>query len=284
MASLRSQGMVLTLYGDYIRQRGGEIWVGNLIKLLGNFGLSELAIRSALSRMCRKGLLSSRHEGRRSFFSLTPQGDELLVKGTQRIFQRPQRDWDGSWHIVVYSIPEERREVRDHFRQELSWMGFGALTNACWICPWDHSQEVQDLARALEMCQHVEIFAAQHMGFATSRELVTRCWDLERIHRRYVDFLEKYGPQFQDDASQWKAGYPLTPAQCFVKRFMLIHEYRRIPYFDPDLPREFLPSVWLRNQSAQVFTEYHNLLAPRANQYFDSIFKKTSEEKKAVAV
>ncbi|MDH4137857.1 MAG: phenylacetic acid degradation operon negative regulatory protein PaaX, partial [Anaerolineae bacterium] len=31
---LRSQDLVFTLYGDYIRHRGGEAWTGSLIELL----------------------------------------------------------------------------------------------------------------------------------------------------------------------------------------------------------------------------------------------------------
>jgi phenylacetic acid degradation operon negative regulatory protein len=55
-----SQDMVFTLYGDYLRHRGGKAWTGSLIELLGLFGLSEQAVRSTLSRMSRKGWLESR--------------------------------------------------------------------------------------------------------------------------------------------------------------------------------------------------------------------------------
>ena len=53
----RPRAAMLTLYGDYVLPRGGEIGIGSLVRLLGNFGLSEQAIRSAVSRMCRSGLL-----------------------------------------------------------------------------------------------------------------------------------------------------------------------------------------------------------------------------------
>ncbi len=274
--------MVLTLYGDYIRHRGGEIWVGSLIELLKNFGLSEQAIRSALSRMCRKDLLAARHVGRMSFFSLTPKGHEMLEEGAHRIFERQDREWQGTWHVVVYSIPEEQREIRDRFRQELSWLGFGSLTNACWLSPWKHAEEVRTVARSLGVNQHVEVFEAQHLGFASAEELVARCWDLGRIHQAYDEFLKRYSAQLEEDSRSFKNGQPLEPAQCFVNRFMLIHEYRRIPFFDPDLPREILPRGWLRSQAARVFLEYHSLLAPRANQYFDSLLMTAPEEKRPV--
>ena len=61
----------LTLYGDYVRHKGGEIGIGSLITLLENFGLTEQSIRSAVSRMCRMGLLKARRDGPKSYYSLT---------------------------------------------------------------------------------------------------------------------------------------------------------------------------------------------------------------------
>lgn len=106
---------MLTLYGDYVRHRGGEIGVGSLIKLLSNFGLSDQAIRSAVSRMCRDGLLKVRRNGSKSYYSLTNEGLSLMQKGEQRIFERGQSRWDGYWSTVVYFIPEGKREARDRF-------------------------------------------------------------------------------------------------------------------------------------------------------------------------
>ena len=127
---LGPRSAMLTLYGDYVRHKGGEIGIGSLIKLLGNFGLSQQSIRSAVSRMCRAGLLKVRRDGLKSYYSLTKDGFSLLNKGAQRIFERKKSSWNGIWSIVVYFIPEEKRQTRDQLRQELSWMGYGPLSTA----------------------------------------------------------------------------------------------------------------------------------------------------------
>src|SRR5688572_3660712 len=62
-AVARPQSMMFTLFGDYIMHRGGEVWVGTLIKIAAEFGLSQQAVRSALSRMSQKGWLKVRHVG-----------------------------------------------------------------------------------------------------------------------------------------------------------------------------------------------------------------------------
>ena len=70
------QEMVFTLYGDYIRHRGGEAWTGSPIEFLSLFGVLGQAVRSTLSRISRKGWLESRKVSRFSF-SLTPKCLEL---------------------------------------------------------------------------------------------------------------------------------------------------------------------------------------------------------------
>lgn len=278
--ALRPQSTILTLYGDYIRHRGGEIGIGSLIQLLTNYGLSEQAIRSAVSRMCRMGLLKARRAGKKSFYSLTEKGSSLLTKGAQRIFERKNNHWEGRWYIVTYSIPEKKREIRNRLRQELSWMGYGPLSEATWISPYDLTKEVEELVEGLQIKEYVEIFQAIHQGFTDPRRLVTRCWDLDRIHEKYVAFTAKYQPRLEEHLRRLNDGKVIEDSECFVERFMLIHEYRRFPFFDPDLPRELLPDDWLRPKAAALFREYHNLLAEKANRYFDSVFKDYQRIKK----
>jgi phenylacetic acid degradation operon negative regulatory protein len=267
------QQVVLTLYGDYILHLGGEIGIDTLIKLLANFDLSQQAVRSAISRMSRKGLIKMRRVGRRSYYSLTSKGRTLLTEGATRIFKRKTNKWEGSWSIVTYSIPEKTRETRDIFRRELGWLGYGALSDATWVSPYDMTREVSELAERLNIENCVQIFSARQVGSANPKDIMNWCWDLDKIHEKYSDFVDKYQRKLKDHRKRLQAGEVIEPGECFVERFHLIHEYRRLPFYDPDLPLELLPRNWLRPQAASIFGEYHDLLANKANEYFDSAFQ-----------
>jgi phenylacetic acid degradation operon negative regulatory protein len=262
---------MLTLYGDYVLHRGEEIGIGSLVRLLSNFGLSEQAIRSAVSRMCRSGLLKARRTGSKSYYSLTDDGYSLLTEGAQRIFQRKNSDWNGNWNIVTYSIPERLRPARDRLRLELGWLGYGALGEATWISPYDLSKDVKNLLHRLKIEEYVHIFNAAHQGGSDPKKIVSRCWSLNKIHRKYADFLAEYQPKLAEHTKRLQAGETIAPSECFVARFNLIHEYRKLPFFDPDLPSELLPGNWLRPQAAALFEEYHGSLTEKANEYFDSV-------------
>ena len=270
---LDSQGMIFTLYGDYIRYRGGEIWTGSLIKLLRHLGMSEQAVRSALSRMWKKGWLKRRRVGRKSYYSLTRKSQQLLADGAQRIFEPKNGEWSRSWYVVTYNIPEEKRHQRNKLRRQLTWMGCGAFNTALWISPWDITSSVLEASRHLGIDEHVQVFRAEHLGFADVKELVARCWDLDRINGQYSAFIEEYQPMLTRDRERLSDWTSVDPAMCFTRRFMLLHEYREFPFVDPHLPPELLPSDWLSGQATDLFKEYYALLTAKANQFVDSVFE-----------
>jgi len=272
-----SQDMIFTLYGDYIRHRGGEAWTGTLIELLGLFGLTGQAVRSTLSRMSQKGWLESRKVGRQSFYSQTPKLLKLLEEGATRIFQPRCDPWDGRWHLLIYSIPESKRHLRGRLRQRLLWLGLGVLNQATWISPRDVRAEVEQVLDALHARPYVEFFTAEHRGFSSDKEIVARCWDLKRLNDYYAAFIARYDPPFQEFQARLMAGDILEPQECFVQRFMLIHEYRSSPYVDPNLPLELLPDDWLGERATQLFQQVHNLLVEKAEAFVDSVFARAPQ-------
>jgi phenylacetic acid degradation operon negative regulatory protein len=272
-----TQEMVFTLYGDYIRHRGGEAWTGSLIEFLGLFGVSGQAVRSTLSRMSRKGWLQSRKVSRYSFYSQTPKCVELLEEGARRIFQPRHDPWDGRWYLLTYSIPESKRHLRRRLRKRLLWLGFGALHYATWISPRDLRADVEQIAHTLQARPYMEYFVAEHRGFASDEEIVERCWDLERLNDYYADFISRYDPPLREYQARLMAGDGLEPRECFAQRFMLIHEYRSSPYVDPNLPPELLPDDWLGEKATQLFQQYHDMLSEKAGAFVDSVFTKAPQ-------
>jgi phenylacetic acid degradation operon negative regulatory protein len=277
-----SQDMVFTLYGDYIRHRGGEAWTGSLIELMGLFGLSEQAVRSTLSRMSRKGWLKSSRVGRHSFYSQTPKFLELLEEGAQRIFHPRHDPWDGQWYLLTYSIPETKRSLRRSLRNRLLWLGFGALHQATWISPRDLGREVEKVVDSLNIHPYVEFFVAKHHGFSSDQEIVAHCWNLKQLNDYYADFMIRYRPSFEEHQARLMAGSDLAPSECFGQRFMLVHEYRSSPYVDPNLPLELLPDDWLGHRATQLFQQYHDLLSEKAEAYVDAVLAQAPPKETAV--
>lgn len=266
----RPQDLVFTLYGDFLRHRGGPVHVGSLIRLLEPLGLSATNVRTVLSRMVAKGWLEAEREGRRSYYGLTPRGQGLLEEGARRIYDPPRQDhWDGEWTLVAYSIPEERRALRDRFRLRLSWLGFGSLGNGLWVTPHDVRPALSAVTAELGVAEYVEVFRGAHVGGSDPRRLVSRLWGLAALNEAYDAFVQRHldacvGLEREGPGS-------ITPLDAYETRFRLVHEYRRFPLLDPFLPRPLQPSDWAGECALALFRRYHDLLEPPADAFVESV-------------
>ncbi|MFQ5399977.1 MAG: PaaX family transcriptional regulator C-terminal domain-containing protein [Anaerolineae bacterium] len=268
---VRTQFLIFTLFGDYVLQRGGKIWTSSLLHLLELLGVSERAMRSALSRMKRRGWIASQKYGRRSQYYLTPRGQALLERGQERIFEPTFTDWDGQWHVVVYSLPERKRRRRHALRKELLWLGFGRLAPGTWFSPHDRRDELNEFFVELGVEGYVDMFSGIYQGPASAHDLVHRCWDLEGIAAQYHQFYNRFRSEYQE-CQTWQIDGKMPDLEaCFVRRFWLTHEYQSFPFKDPNLPTSLLPPDWIGLVARDLFDNYHRLLGTYANQYVDAV-------------
>ncbi len=269
--AVRTQFLIFTLFGEYLLPRGGSIWTSDLLTLMELLGVTEQAARSTLSRMTRKGWINPRKEGRRSQYSLTARGRDLLQRGGRRIFEPIITDWDGQWHIVVYSLPEKKRHKRHTLRAQLRWLGFGPLAPGTWISPHNPAAELESIFEELEVGSYVQQFEGAFVGPGINEQLVYRCWDLEGLEVQYRQFIDRFLPQYLACREQFRDAQPLDPADCFVSLFWLTHEFQAFPRKDPNLPLPLLPPDWIGVTARKLFEEYRGLLASRANQFVDDV-------------
>lgn len=270
---IRPQSLIFTLYGDYVHSPSNHLSIRSLIRLLALFGISESAVRTTVSRMARRGWLALERTGNTSAYVLTPNSRGLIQEGTGRIFNTPTTPppWNHCWHLVTYAIPEERRAARDQFRRELGWLGYGMLTNTVWVSPRNQRVRVETLAARLDIEPFVQAFSAESEGFTPCAELAARCWNLGDLNAAYAAFIASHAPALEQYRTELDAGREPDDSQCFARRLLLIHEYRKFPYRDPYLPLELLPQAWQGWQAATLFQEYHDLLAVGANRFFEAV-------------
>jgi len=269
----RTQFIVFILFGDVIGPRGGWVWTTSLLKMLKVLGVSERAARSALSRMYRKGFLKPERDGRHSLYTLTARGRRITDEGGDRIFEPRRRDWDGQWHMVVYSLPERQRGLRSALRKRLAWLGYGPLAPGTWISPHDRRVEVERLLEDLDAQGYVQMFSGLRLAGGDDREIVGRCWDLEGLNQQYARFVHRWEPKYEKCAAALVRGDGPSPAECFGQRFWITHEYSPFPRLDPNLPQVLLPDDWSGDQAAELFQAYRGLLNARTTEFIDSSFQ-----------
>lgn len=268
----QTRALIFTLYGDYIRHYGNAIWIGSLIRLLEAFGHNEQAVRAAVSRMGKQGWIRSTKKGNKSYYSLTERGRARMEEASKRIYKSASPDWDGKWRMLVYTIPEEKRHLRDELRKELAWSGFGLLSNSCWITPNPLEEEINRLITTYDIHSYVSFFQADYAGMSDQKQMVDKCWNLTAITNQYQKFIDVYHEKYLADKSKLKNGL-MTDSEAFVQSASLVHQYRKFLFIDPNLPAELLPAEWIGDVAGALFTDYYQLLTKPATRFFESVFE-----------
>ncbi len=97
---MNARSLVFDLFGDYLRYRGGEVRLRDLVMLLGAFDVPEATARVTAARLRKEGWLEARRDGRETVYVLTERAWKLLDEGRGRIFARAPGPWDGRWTMV----------------------------------------------------------------------------------------------------------------------------------------------------------------------------------------
>ena len=123
-------------------------------------------------------------------------------------------------------------------------------------------------AFAGEPAVQLDVFQSRSTGTAADRDIAARSWDLEGLDRAYGELLETYRPRL----AAYRSG-ELQGARALVERMTLVHDYRRFPFRDPDLPPELLPEGWCGRLAHEVFLEAHGLLRAPAEACVDALVR-----------
>ena len=256
-----ARSILLTVLGEYVLPIADGVWQETLIKALEALGYKTMAARQALARSVAGGWLSTVRHGRRARVHLTDDTAEMLRAGAERIYSFGEAwEWNGRWLLVVLRVPEQRRDVRHQLRTQLAWAGFGSLGGGLWISPHvDRESEVARLSRELSDAQLLS-FHGESGLLGEPEKVLAEAWDLDAVAAAYRAFIERFGRL-----------RPGSPEAVFRAQTMLVHEWRKFPFLDPDLPASMLPAAWPRERAVELFRERHDRWNAMAQEYFRAL-------------
>ena len=261
MGAPAARSVLLTVLGEYMLPQRDGVWQETLINALVALDYKPQAARQALARSITAGWLRTERHGRRSRVRLGDDTAAMLRAGAERIygFGEPW-PWDEHWLLVVLRVPEQRREVRHQVRTRLAWAGFGSLGGGLWISPHvEREEELRDLAGDDSLAELLS-FRAQLGTLGEPEKVIAEAWDLDAVAGAYREFIDAFA-----------RSRPKAPEAVFRAQTLLVHEWRKFPFLDPDLPEEMLPANWPRRRAHDVFEERHASWHETAQGHFRSL-------------
>lgn len=266
-ATLRSGSLITTVFGDAIAPRGGTVWLGSLINLMADFGISERLVRTSVFRLVKDGWLQSAQIGRRSYYSLTDSGRERFEQATHRIYGTPASHWDGEWCLLLLSMLDT--ENKEFVRKECGWLGFGPMSANVLAHPSPDLAELDVTIRRLGVADDIIVMSGRTIKSETAmRELARSCWNLDEIDARYERFVQRFRPLLKALSGTAKKTQ-LSEKSAFLVRTLLIQEYRKVLLRDPQLPAELLPANWHGATAYQLCRNLYRIIYAKADSYLD---------------
>lgn len=122
--------------------------------------LKKFYLSKALKRLRENGLIDFINDDELAF-RLTNSGKEralwLKVKyGTEK--------WDGKWRVVVWDIPEKRRQARDLLRFKLKQLGFTQWQKSIWASKADCTEILRDFIKEVGIEDWVMVIESDNIG------------------------------------------------------------------------------------------------------------------------
>jgi phenylacetic acid degradation operon negative regulatory protein len=233
---------------------------------------TERAVRNALARLVARGFLVSSRVGRTTWFEISTAAklrherriSHLLTFGSAPV------GWDGTWTIVLFSVPEDERALRNVMRRQLSSMGFSLLYDGAWVCPSDQAQEARESLATLGVSAATVIRTDDATGVTPSGELALAL-RLDERRSGYERFLEDYQPV----ALQLTEGI-VPELQAVTLRTELLEAWRFLADRDRLVPDILLPADWPRAAARDLFCRIYDGLAIAAQAQVQAAFERAA--------
>ncbi|OZB80161.1 PaaX family transcriptional regulator C-terminal domain-containing protein [Microbacterium sp. 13-71-7] len=261
-STARLQHLIITVFGRYVRAHGGVIQVSDLIRMLAALGADAPGVRSAVSRLKRRGVLVSVRSGGAAAYRLADSLEGVFSAGDRRIFEERRAQASDPWLLASFSVPERERPLRHQLRKLLQRLGFGQVSGGLWIAPGLIADETRTALRRAELDRYVELFLGERVSRDDPAEAVGRWWDLPALEPLYRGFVDGFAPMMTRE---------LSDREAFAAHVGAITQWRRLTYLDPGIPLSYLPDGWVGVEAERLFSDLHHRLEPAAERFVSTV-------------
>ncbi len=255
-----AKALLLTVFGEFVMPSGGSAWTSSLVAAADALGIGEKNARQAIARIADDELIESSRHGRHVRWTLTTAGRQLLESGAKRIYEFGTNSvaWDGEWLLAHCPVPESQRALRQRLRTRLAFDGFGELSPSLAISPHvAREPELRATLADLGLLADSVVLRSRTVSTTDDTDVVARAWALDDLEAAYVEFCRAHQER-----------RPSGDEASFRAVVELVHEWRKFPSTDPELPTELLPDRWAGTTAAGVFHDRRAAWSSSAREWF----------------
>jgi len=119
-------------------------------------------LRRNIKNLKRKGFVDFSEEDGETVVKITGKGKtEVLKFDINKIEIKRPDYWDRKWRIIIFDIPEDKKEAREILRKKLKELEFYQFQESVFIFPFPCEKEIKFLREIFEVPDEVKIILAQ---------------------------------------------------------------------------------------------------------------------------
>ena len=103
--------------------------------------------KTSLGRLVARGLITFEEKDGKRYARITEAGGRMLEMEKAKEAVTKKKRWDRRWRVVIFDIPERRKNVRARIRYFMREYGFVRLQDSVWVYPHD-CEDLIALAKA----------------------------------------------------------------------------------------------------------------------------------------
>jgi phenylacetic acid degradation operon negative regulatory protein len=225
-----------TLLCELVLPTGRPVPTSALIAVLTGAGLDPRTVRQTLARAASAGRISHRRHGRRAWWTLTCEGERDAEHHARELEDRLRAapPWDGSWFVLLITVPESQRVSRVQLYRELHDAGLASPSTGVWISPRpEAANHARRSVEAFGLSEHAISFTGPSaiVGLDDAR-LAAKAWNLDEARAAYTTFMSRW-----DDTDASPRLREAAPSTLVAMTTEWLHVARRAPR----LPAAVLP-------------------------------------------
>lgn len=265
--------LLLFIYNYYLSQYSKDtLKLSSLLEIMKAFGKSETAIRMALSRTVKGGILINSSVGTEVHYRLDSVGKEAIDtwnEGIQQFWKRYKlrnNPWNEKWYLVNLEFGDEHKKNRMDILERLQQTGLGVLNTNTWITPYYQPDEIQKIISRFNMSTGVLEMHGEINIHNTIDSFVENAFQLEKLKKKYINFMEAFSEQFIGTRKIYQEEWFTAGGHALPLLHAIGWEFFSIVTEDPALPKSLYP-VWIGDEAAQLMIEYRGILLESMHKF-----------------
>lgn len=128
---------------------------GAIIKTWKNINKKDLG--RIIKRLEKQEMISFKEENKKTKIEITEKGKRRLLEYDFEILDIKKKKIDGKWRLVIFDIPEDKRNSRDVFRRKLQQMEFIRVQDSVFASAYPCKNEIDFLCHYLGISDFVTL-------------------------------------------------------------------------------------------------------------------------------